>query len=88
MRFEAGPCYWDARPEPGAFDKRCAIVALVLSDNGRMFCGGEDRSPCEPFLQFERIEHKRLRVRRPQPNGGVDAYLVGQNANRSHLAPA
>jgi hypothetical protein len=31
----------------------------VLSDNGREFCGREDRHPYEQFLQLEDIEHKR-----------------------------
>ena len=44
----------------------------MLSDNGREFCGREDQHPYELFLQLEGIEHKRIRVSRPQSNGIVE----------------
>src|SRR5215469_15349505 len=46
----------------------------MLSDNGREFCGYEDRHPYELFLQLEDIEHKRTRVNRPQSNGIVEHW--------------
>lgn len=55
-----------------AFEQHGAIIEAVLSDNGREFCGREDRHPYELFLQLEGIKHKRTRVRRPQSNGIVE----------------
>jgi transposase InsO family protein len=54
------------------FEAHGAKVEAVLSDNGREFCGREDRHPYELFLQLEGIEHKRTRVNRPQSNGIVE----------------
>jgi transposase InsO family protein len=54
------------------FEAHDAKIDAVLSDNGREFCGREDRHPYELFLQLEGIEHKRTRVRRPQSNGIVE----------------
>lgn len=54
------------------FEAQSATIDAVLSDNGREFCGREDRHPYELFLQLEGIEHKRTRVRRPQSNGIVE----------------
>jgi len=51
------------------FEQHGASIDAVLSDNGREFCGREDRHPYELFLQLEGIEHKRTRVNRPQSNG-------------------
>jgi len=56
---------------PG-FEAHGATIDAVLSDNGREFCGREDRHPYELFLQLEGIEHKRTRVNRPQSNGIVE----------------
>ena len=54
------------------FDAHQAKINAVLSDNGREFCGREDRHPYELFLQLEGIEHKKTRVNRPQSNGIVE----------------
>ncbi|MBM3600146.1 MAG: IS481 family transposase [Alphaproteobacteria bacterium] len=54
------------------FDAHGISIVAVLSDNGREFCGREDRHPYELFLQLEGIEHKRTRVNRPQSNGIVE----------------
>ena len=47
---------------------------VVLSDNGREFCGKKDRHPFELFLQLEQIEHRTTRVRRPQSNGFLERF--------------
>jgi len=54
------------------FEEHGTKIAAVLSDNGREFCGREDRHPYELFLQLEEIEHRRTRVKRPQSNGIVE----------------
>lgn len=54
------------------FEAHGTTINAVLSDNGREFCGREDRHPYELFLQLEDIEHKRTRVNRPQSNGIVE----------------
>jgi|SRR5579883_462833 len=57
---------------PPSFEAQGATIDAVLSDNGREFCGREDRHPYKLFLQLEGIEHKRTRVNRPQSNGIVE----------------
>jgi transposase InsO family protein len=54
------------------FEAHGARIETVLSDNGREFCGREDRHPYELFLQLEGIEHRTTRVKRPQSNGIVE----------------
>ena len=54
------------------FEAHGAAITTVLSDNGREFCGREDRHPYELFLQLEGIEHRTTRVKRPQSNGFVE----------------
>ena len=54
------------------FEAHGATIAAVLSDNGREFCGREDRHPYELFLQLEGIAHRTTKVRRPQSNGIVE----------------
>jgi transposase InsO family protein len=54
------------------FEAHGAAIDAVLSDNGREFCGREDRHPYELFLQLEGIEHRKTRVKRPQSNGIVE----------------
>ena len=49
-------------------------VGTVLSDNGREFCGREDRHPYELFLQLEEIEHRKTKVGRPQSNGFIERF--------------
>lgn len=54
------------------FEKHEARIEVVLSDNGREFCGRPDQHPYELFLQLEDIEHRTTRVKRPQSNGIVE----------------
>ena len=54
------------------FEQHEARITTILSDNGREFCGRQDRHPYELFLQLEGIEHRTTRVRRPQSNGFVE----------------
>lgn len=56
------------------FEKAAARIEVVLSDNGREFCGRADRHPYELFLQLEEIEHRTTRVKRPQSNGIVERF--------------
>ena len=56
------------------FEAHRVTVDAVLSDNGREFCGREDRHPYELFLQLEDIDHKRTWVNRPQSNGIVERW--------------
>ena len=46
----------------------------VLSDNGREYCGREDRHPYELFAQLEEIAHRRTQVGRPQSNGYIERF--------------
>jgi transposase InsO family protein len=57
-----------------AFEAHGARIETVLSDNGREFCGREDRHPYELFLQLETIAHRTTRVKRPQSNGIVERF--------------
>jgi len=54
------------------FEEHDAHIGVVLSDNGREFCGRMDQHPYELFLQLEGIAHKRTQVSRPQSNGIVE----------------
>lgn len=54
------------------FEAAGAKIDVVLSDNGREFCGRPDRHPYELYLQLEEIEHRTTRVKRPQSNGIVE----------------
>ena len=49
-------------------------ASVVLSDNGREFCGRPDRHPYELFLQLEEIDHRTTKVNRPQSNGIVERF--------------
>jgi transposase InsO family protein len=55
-----------------AFEAADTRIEVVLSDNGREFCGRPDRHPYELFLQLEGIEHRLTKVKRPQSNGIVE----------------
>jgi transposase InsO family protein len=55
-----------------AFQAHDATIDAILSDNGREFCGREDRHPYELFLQLEGITHRTTKARRPQFNGIVE----------------
>jgi len=57
-----------------SFEAHGAKIEVVLSDNGREFCGRPDRHPYELFLQLEEIEHRTTRVKRPQSNGIVERF--------------
>jgi len=54
------------------FEKHKLRVHTILSDNGREYCGREDRHPYELYLQLEEIEHRKTKVRSPQSNGFVE----------------
>jgi transposase InsO family protein len=56
------------------FEAHETSIKVVLSDNGREFCGRPDQHPYELFLQLEGIEHRTTRVRRPQSNGIVERF--------------
>ena len=56
------------------FEAARARIDVVLSDNGREFCGRPERHPYELFLQLEDIEHRTTRVNRPQSNGIVERF--------------
>ena len=58
------------------FEAAGAKIAVLLSDNGRGFCGRPDLHPYELFLQLEEIEieHRITKVKRPQSNG-IDERL-------------
>ncbi len=56
------------------FEEHGARIEVVLSDNGREFCGRPDQHPYELFLQLEEIEHRTTKVRRPQSNGIVERF--------------
>lgn len=53
-------------------DKKLPIKA-VLTDNGREFCGKESH-PYEIYLNFNDIEHRTTKVRKPQTNGFVERF--------------
>jgi transposase InsO family protein len=56
------------------FEAQGAKIEVVLSDNGREFCGRPDQHPYELFLQLEEIEHRTTRVKRPQSNGIIERF--------------
>ena len=56
------------------FEKHQIKTKTILSDNGREFCGRQDRHPYELFLQLEDIEHRTTKVRRPQSNGFIERF--------------
>ena len=56
------------------FEAAKAKIDVVLSDNGREFCGRPDRHPYELFLQLEDIKHRTTKVKRPQSNGIVERF--------------
>lgn len=56
------------------FEEHQSQIETILSDNGREFCGREDRHPYELFLQLEGIKHRKTKVRRPQSNGFIERF--------------
>ena len=63
---EGGKLYELSRATLEAHD---AKIDVVLSDNGREFCGRPDRHPYELFQPVEEIEHHPAHTKRPQSNG-------------------
>lgn len=47
-------------------------VGAILTDNGREFCGLQERHPYELLLAMEDIEHRTTKVRSPRTNGFVE----------------
>ena len=56
------------------FEAADATIDVVLSDNGREFCGRPDQPPYELVLQLEAIEHRTTKVKRPQSDGIVERF--------------
>ena len=56
------------------FEAARGRTEVLLSDNGREFCGRPDRHPYELFLQLEEIDHRTTKVNRPQSNGIVKRF--------------
>jgi len=54
------------------FESHAGSITMILSGNGREFCGRADHHPYELFLQLEGIEHRTTKVRRPQSNGFIE----------------
>ena len=54
------------------FEEHNAKIEVVLSDNGREFCGRPDQHPYELFLQLEDIEHRTTKVKRPHQWRGMN----------------
>lgn len=48
-------------------------IKAVLTDNGREFCG-KDTHSYEIYLDFNEIEHRTTKVRKPQTNGFVERF--------------
>jgi len=55
------------------YAERDLLVAAILTDNGREFCGTESH-PYELYLALNEIEHRRTKVRKPQTNGFVERF--------------
>lgn len=47
-------------------------VGVVLTDNGREFCGRPKGHPYQLLLATKGIEHRTTLVRSPPPNGSVE----------------
>jgi len=47
-------------------------VGAILTDNGREFCGIQERHPYELLLAMEEIQHRTTKVRCPRTNGFVE----------------
>ncbi len=47
-------------------------IGAILTDNGREFCGIQERHPYELLLAMEDIEHRTTNIRKPRTNGFVD----------------
>jgi len=54
------------------FEENEVKVETVLTDNGRENCGRDDYHLFELFLRLEEIDHRTIKVRRPQSNGFVE----------------
>jgi transposase InsO family protein len=49
-------------------------VEHILTDNGREYCGRAMIHPCQIFLEFNDITHRRTKAGRPQTNGFVERF--------------
>ena len=47
-------------------------IGAILTDNGREFCGIQDRHPYELLLAMEDIEHRTTNIRSARTNGFVE----------------
>ena len=56
------------------FEENGAKIDVVVSDNGREYCGRPDNHPYKLYLQLEDIEHRTTKVKRPQSNGIVERF--------------
>jgi len=54
------------------YDALGVPVKVILTDNGREYCGRPDNQPYELFLELGDIEHRTTQVRRPHINGFVE----------------
>ena len=57
------------------FEQHDMNVETILSDNGREYCGREDRHPYERFLQLEDIEHRKTKAVR-SPTTSSNAFTA------------
>ena len=70
----ANICSADSAKRHGKAYRNLDLPAgAVLTDNGREFCGTENR-PCELHLDLNGIEHRRTKVRTPKTNGFVQRF--------------
>ena len=56
------------------FDEANAKIDLVLTDNGREFCGRPDLHPYELFLLPEEIQHTTTKLKWPQSDGFLEPF--------------
>jgi len=47
-------------------------VGAILTDNGREYCGLQEKHPFELLLAMEDIEHRNTKIRNPRTNGFVE----------------
>ena len=56
------------------YEKWGLEVKAILTDNGREYCGREDRHPYKLYLALNDIERRRTKVGRPRTNGFVERF--------------
>lgn len=54
------------------FEQHQPTISTIISDNDHEFCGRHDRNSLGLFLQLESIEHRKIKIRRPQSNAFVE----------------